>query len=384
MNSKLPTRLEMVEQLVATPSVSSVDPTLDMSNAAVIDLLANWAEGIGFRIERMPVPDDPGKVNLIATLGQGPGGLILSGHTDTVPYDAGSWETDPFTLTARDDRLHGLGSTDMKSFLAVALEAASRVRAERLREPLILLATADEESGMSGASTLVAAGRPRATSAIIGEPTGLTPIRMHKGVMMEAVRLQGTTGHSSRPDLGNNAIDGMHRVIGDLIAWREELAREWHEPAFELPIPTMNLGHIHGGDNPNRICGACELRIDMRPLPGMQLDALRGTMRRRLTELLADSGLGLEVTALFPGVPPFENAADSPLVRTLERLTGRPAEAVSFGTEGPFLQQLGIDTVVCGPGDINLAHQPNEYVTRSQLDGCSDLLDRLIADQCGL
>lgn len=372
----------MIERLIATPSVSSVDPDLNLSNVPVIDLLSDWAESLGFRIERMAVPGDPGKVNLIATLGEGPGGLILSGHTDTVPYDAALWSSDPFVLTERDGRLYGLGSTDMKSFFAVALEVASRVPADRLREPLIILATADEESGMSGAAALVAAGRPRATSAMIGEPTGLVPIRMHKGVMMEAIRLLGTTGHSSRPDLGHNAIDGMHLVLDELLAWREELAQTWHEPSFEVPYPTLNLGYIHGGDNPNRICGACELRMDLRPLPGMQLEQLRTNLRERLGDRLADSGLTLEIDSLIPGVPPFEAFADSPLVATLERLTGQPSQAVSFGTEGPFLQQLGIDTVICGPGDINMAHQPDEYVTGSQLDECADLLDRLIAEQC--
>lgn len=382
MQTCLPTSTEMIGRLVGLPSVSSVDPALDMGNRAVVELIAEWAEALGFRIEWMEIPDQPGKVNLIATLGEGPGGLVLSGHTDTVPYDASRWHSDPFLVEARDERLYGLGTADMKGFFAVALAAAERFRGRALRQPLVLLATADEESGMTGARALIEAGRPRASLALIGEPTGLAPVRMHKGVMMEGIRLIGRAGHSSDPALGNNAIDGMHRVIGELITWREELQARWHNPAFAVPGPTLNLGHIHGGDNPNRICGECELRIDLRPLPGMDLDALHDELQQRLATRLADSGLRLEIESLFPGLPGMETAADSPMVRLVEGLTGQTAAAVAFGTEGPFLQQLGLDTVVLGPGGIGQAHQPDEYIELAQVRDGSELIARLIAETC--
>jgi len=168
---------------------------------------------------------------------------------------------------------------------------------------------------MSGARALSEAGRPHASLALIGEPTGLTPVRMHKGIMMEGIRLVGRAGHSSNPSLGNNAIDGMHRVISELMTWRQELESRWNNPAFEVPGPTLNLGHIHGGDNPNRICGECELRIDLRPLPGMDLEALHDELRERLATRLADSGLRLEVESLFPALPGMETAPDSPMVQ---------------------------------------------------------------------
>ncbi len=382
MDSRLPQTDEMIARLVASPSISSVDPELDMGNRGVCELLAEWAEKLGFRIDWQPIPGHPDKVNLIATLGEGPGGLVLSGHTDTVPYDATRWTSDPFRTETRDDRIYGLGTADMKGFFAVALAAAERFAAGQLRQPLVLLATADEESGMAGARELLTEGRPKGRLALIGEPTGLAPVRMHKGVMMEGIRLVGQSGHSSNPALGNNAIDGMHLVIGELMVWREELQKRWNHPAFEVPGPTLNLGHIHGGDNPNRICGDCELRIDLRPLPGMDLVALHDELHERLATRLADTGLILHVESLFPGLPGMETPADSPMVRLVEGLTGKDASAVPFGTEGPFLQQLGLDTVVLGPGGIGQAHQPDEYIALEQVHAGVELISRLIASSC--
>ena len=145
----------------------------------------------------------------------GPGGLVLAGHTDTVPFDEGRWRSDPLGLSERDQRLYGLGSTDMKGFFPLAIAAAEAFRDTPLQQPLILLATADEESSMNGARALAAAGRPKARAAIIGEPTSLVPVRMHKGIMLEAVRVTGRPGHSSNPELGNSALEAMHAVMGD-------------------------------------------------------------------------------------------------------------------------------------------------------------------------
>ena len=207
-----------LQQLIETPSVSSTDSRWDQGNRAVIDLLASWLSDLGFATEIQAVTADGDKANLIATLGRGPGGLVLAGHTDTVPFDEGRWQSNPLTLTERDNRLYGLGSTDMKGFFPLAIAAASAFSARSLKQPLILLATADEESSMNGARQLAAAGHPKARAAIIGEPTSLVPVRMHKGIMMEAVRVTGQAGHSSDPALGNSALEGMHAVIGDLIA----------------------------------------------------------------------------------------------------------------------------------------------------------------------
>ena len=252
-------------QLIALPSITCTDPKQDMSNVAVVELIALWAQDLGFRCEIMPVAK--GKANLIATLGEGSNGLVFSGHTDTVPYDPSKWQSDPFTLTERDGRWYGLGSTDMKGFFPLALAAAEVAAAavrngHRLKAPLIILATCDEETSMAGARALLDSGRPKARFAVIGEPTRLKPLRMQKGVMMERIIIEGRSGHSSDPSLGHNALDAMHDVISELKQYRQTLAEQWHNPLFTVPTPTLNLGCIHGGDNPNRICAQCELQFD--------------------------------------------------------------------------------------------------------------------------
>lgn len=382
MSYSPPPLLQRIRSLIGTPSVSSVDPVIDQGNRAVIDLLATWLEDMGMAVEILPLPGQTDKANLIATLGSGPGGLVLSGHTDTVPFDQGLWNHDPFGGHERDGRLYGLGSADMKSFLALAMEAIGRFRAEDLTQPIILLATADEESSMAGARELALAGRPKARQALIGEPTGLRPMRMHKGITMESIRLTGRAGHSSDPALGINALEAMHLAIARILAWRETLQAAHHNPMFKVPVPTLNLGHIHGGDNPNRICGHCELRIDIRPLPGMDIGDLRGELARQLAPIAEQTGARLEIEHLMEGVPAFETAADSPMVKAVETLTGHTAGSVAFGTEGPFLNAMGMDTVVMGPGYIDQAHQPDEYLSLDMLAPTVDLLSGLIQRFC--
>ncbi len=377
-----PTLHDQIAALIAEPSVSSVQPGFDQGNSGVIDLLANWLDDLGYRVEVMPLANQPGKANLIATLGSGPGGLVLAGHTDTVPYDGALWSSDPFKLTERDQKLYGLGTSDMKAFLAIAIEAARAFDPKQFREPLILLATADEESTMSGAKALVHAGKPRARQALIGEPTGLRPVRMHKGILMEAIRLTGQSGHSSDPSLGNNALEGMHRLIAQLLIWRDQLQQRHHNPSFKVPVPTLNLGAIQGGDNPNRICGCCELHIDLRPLPGMDIQALRQQLHGDIRGYMQDSGFKLDFETLFDGIPAMETAANAEIVRLCEQFTGHRAEAVAFGTEAPYLNELGMDTVVLGPGDIDQAHQPDEYLALERIPPMLDLLKNLIQHCC--
>lgn len=382
MTRLVPPLMELLRELIAAPSVSSVSPELDQGNLAVIDLLGGWLEDAGFAVEVAPIADCPGKANLIATLGSGPGGLVLSGHTDTVPYDQGLWRQDPFRLTERDGRLYGLGTSDMKSFLALAIEAARALQAKDLGQPLVILATADEESSMCGARALVEAGRPLGRHAVIGEPTGLRPVRLHKGIMMEAVRLVGRAGHSSDPRLGNSALEGMHELLGAILQWRTELQGRYRNQAFAVAVPTLNLGHIHGGDNPNRICPACELHFDLRPLPGMDIDALRVELRERVAKVAEPRRLGWEVRSLFSGMPAMETNPTAPIVRAAESLTGQAAEAVAFATEGPYLSQLGLETVILGPGDIAQAHQPDEYLETARIQPTLRLLTELINRFC--
>jgi acetylornithine deacetylase len=346
----------------------------------MVDLLGDWAESVGFSVDIRPVADAPGKFNLVAVMGKGAGGLVLAGHTDTVPFNAELWSHEPLGATFEDGRVYGLGASDMKGFFALALEAA--VRAPGLRAPLVLVATADEESTMSGARALAASGLAGARQAVIGEPTGLRPVRAHKGIMMESLKVTGRSGHSSDPSLGLNAIEGMQRVLGALAEWREELSRSHRDAAFTVPQPTMNFGHIHGGDNPNRICQDCELHLDLRPLPGMDIEALRDELRMRASAALDGTGFTLAHAGLFGGVPAMQTAADASIVRATEHLTGYAAETAAFATEAPYFQALGAETVVLGPGDIAQAHQPDEYLSLDRIEPMAAILDGLITRYC--
>lgn len=381
----IPNTVAMISALIESPSVSCTDPAFDQSNLSVINLIAEWAETLGFKVEIMPLAGNTGKANLIATLGDNRrhNGLVLSGHTDTVPFDEAKWHSDPFRLTEKDRRLYGLGSADMKSFFALALSAASRFDAKKLQQPLTLIATCDEESTMSGARMLVEQAIKPGRYAIIGEPTSLRPVRMHKGIMMESISIHGKSGHSSDPNLGANAIEGMHKVLQSLVEWRRELQKNNRNPLFEVDVPTMNFGSIHGGDNPNRICAHCEIQIDIRPLPGMSLDELRHDLKRRLEPLIdSESGMALELNALFPGTPPFETAENARIVQSTEEISGHKATAVAFGTEAPYLDQLGLETIIMGPGSIDQAHQPNEFLALNQINPTISFLEKMIGQYC--
>jgi acetylornithine deacetylase len=372
----------MLQTLIAAPSVSSINPQWDQSNRGVIEPLEGWLSDLGFNTEVLPVSNCPGKFNLVASAGSGSDGLILAGHTDTVPFDEQLWNHNPLLLTETDNRIYGLGTADMKSFFALVLEAIRELDLTQLKQPLTILATADEESTMCGAQALADMGRRLGRHALIGEPTGLRPVRMHKGVTMETIRLHGRSGHSSNPAFGVNALEGMHRVMGEILQWRKELQTRYRNPLFEVEVPTLNLGHIHGGDNPNRICGQCELQFDLRPLPGMELDALRGELQQRLDTLLSDSELQLEMASPFPGIPAMETPAAAAIVKATEELTGHPAEAVAFGTEAPYLQQLGADPIILGAGDIAQAHQPDEYLGLERIQPMIELIRSLVTRFC--
>ncbi|WP_293265518.1 acetylornithine deacetylase [Neptunomonas sp.] len=382
MSLKTPNLLQMLGQLIATPSISSTTSSRDMSNLSVITLLAEWLDNLGFQTEIMPVPGYPGKANLIATLGKGPGGLVLSGHTDTVPCNEELWKSSPFALTERDNKLYGLGTCDMKGFFPIAIEAARKFIETPLAAPLIILATADEESSMSGAQALVDAGKPKARYAIIGEPTEMSPIRMHKGIMMESIRITGNSGHSSDPSLGANALDAMHSVLSELIKYRTHLQQNYTNSAFSVSVPTLNLGCIHGGDNPNRICGQCELEYDVRPLPGMDLSLVREDITKRVEPIENEFGVTIDCQPLFSGIPSFETEQNASLVQMAERLTGHTAQAVAFGTEAPFLQALGMETIIMGPGSINQAHQPDEFLALDQINPSVEILSQMIQRYC--
>ncbi len=243
-------------------------------------------------------------------------------------------------------------------------------------------ATSDEESSMAGARYLVDSGRPKADYAIIGEPTGLQPIYAHKGVSMITVTVHGAAGHSSDPSLGNNALDTMHTVMGALMTFHQELAQQHQHPGFTVHVPTLNLGCMRAGDNPNRICGHAELQIDLRLLPGMDSTAVHRQLEHRCQEAAAGSHTQLTVDTTYPPVPPFESPADGDLTLTLAELSGRAPGTVAFGTEAHFLQTLGMQTVEWGPGGIDQAHQPNDYLEHAHIQPAIHALQRVISRYC--
>ena len=372
----------MLETLISSPSVSSTHSELDSSNIKVIEALAEWLDAAGFAIEIDQVSDRPHKANLIARSHEEDNGLVLSGHTDTVPCDENLWQSSPFEINERGDRLYGLGTADMKSFFALVISALENINLKKLKKPLVVLATADEESTMAGAKQLLKQENRLGKYCVIGEPTYLQPVRQHKGIFMESVTLVGQSGHSSDPTLGNNALEGMHEIIHAILDYRDALGKQFVNHDFAVPFPTLNLGHIHGGDNANRICGSCELHYDLRLLPDMDLDAVRNNLREMIYAISERRNLRCSFNNLFEGTPALSTPADSKLVKLTERLTGKSNNSVVFATEGPYFSQMGMETVILGPGSINVAHQPNEYIELKQIEQSILMYRQLINKIC--
>ncbi|MCY1685410.1 acetylornithine deacetylase [Yersinia enterocolitica] len=388
---KLPPFIELYRALIATPSISATDSALDQSNEALINLLAGWFADLGFRVEIQPVPDTRHKFNLLASIGEnsvgkkssgeGSGGLLLAGHTDTVPYDEGRWTRDPFALTEHDNKLYGLGTADMKGFFAFILDAVRDIDASTLSKPLYILATADEETTMAGARYFAASTQLRPDFAIIGEPTSLQPVRAHKGHISNAIRITGQSGHSSDPARGVNAIDLMHESITELMKLRTTLQERYNNPAFAIPYPTMNFGHINGGDAANRICACCELHMDIRPLPGLTLSDLDELMTEALAPVSARWPGRLSIDQLHPPIPGYECPTDHHMVGVIEELLGERTAVVNYCTEAPFIQQI-CPTLVLGPGSINQAHQPDEFIDMAFIEPTRELIGQLVDHFC--
>ncbi|AIN17489.1 acetylornithine deacetylase [Yersinia rochesterensis] len=383
---KLPPFIELYRALIAMPSISATDSALDQSNEALINLLAGWFADLGFRVEIQPVPDTRHKFNLLASIGEkssgeGSGGLLLAGHTDTVPYDEGRWTRDPFTLTEHDNKLYGLGTADMKGFFAFILDAVRDIDASTLSKPLYILATADEETTMAGARYFAASTQLRPDFAIIGEPTSLQPVRAHKGHISNAIRITGQSGHSSDPARGVNAIDLMHESITELMKLRTSLQERYNNPAFAIPYPTMNFGHINGGDAANRICACCELHMDIRPLPGLTLSDLNELMTEALAPVSTRWPGRLSIDELHPPIPGYECPTDHHMVGVIEKLLGERTAVVNYCTEAPFIQQI-CPTLVLGPGSINQAHQPDEFIDMAFIEPTRELIGQLVDHFC--
>ncbi|HDZ9467696.1 TPA: acetylornithine deacetylase [Vibrio cholerae] len=375
----LPSFLEVYEGLISTSSISSTDARWNEGNEQVIAKLADWLSALGFSIQIEQVA--PNKQNLIAKLGSGEGGLLLAGHSDTVPFDEGRWNYNPHALTQANNRFYGLGTADMKGFFAFIYEAVKNVDWSKQTKPLYVLATCDEETTMLGARHFTENAPFKPDYCIIGEPTSLVPIRAHKGHVANAIRVTGKSGHSSNPALGVNAIEIMHEVLFALMQLRDRLIKEYHHPGFEIPTPTLNLGHIHGGDSPNRICGCCELHYDVRPLPGISLDGLDNLMRDALSEVQQKWPGRIELIPLHDPIPGYECAHDHPFIHGISEICEQEAQTVNYCTEAPFLQQI-CPTLVLGPGSIDQAHQPDEFLAFEFIDPTVRVLSRAMQKYC--
>jgi acetylornithine deacetylase len=374
------------------------DTTSRNSNLPLVDFLCEVLDRPGVRIVRQPSPDGA-KANLIAWLGPEPEpgdpdrpGLVLSGHMDVVPAEEEGWRSDPFALADQGDRWVARGACDMKGFLALAvnagLAAVSAGATGGLRAPLALVFTYDEEVGTLGARHLLegyADGRLLPRSAVIGEPTSLRVVRAHKGHLKMRITLHGKSAHSGYPHLGVNAIEPAARVIEALAALRRTLERE-HPPHRELfpevPYVPLNVGTVHGGAAVNVIPDRCAVEVGVRPLPGMDSAALAERVRQAALAAVP-SGLA-PAFELLSDSPPMVLDESAPIHRHLCSLVGQQGGAtVSFATDAGWLQRLGLDCAVFGPGTIEVAHQPNEHVPKAELARARELIDRTVARFCG-
>ncbi len=366
---------QTLADLVAFPTVST-EPVTQLA-----DYLADRCDAAGMRIERFH--SSPGKCNLVCSAGPaGTDGVILSGHMDVVPVVGQPWTSDPFILTPRGDRLYGRGSCDMKAFLAAIVHALPSLQLQRLERELMLVFTFDEEVGCHGSRELADAflevQRPVPTACLIGEPTSMSIFRMHPGHTAVRVVCVGKAAHSSKPDLGRSAILAAGRVIRAL----ELLAEEWSRRVqfadlLDRPFVVMNIGTIQGGNAINIVPDRCVLEVGFRPLPGMDPDVLIAELRERALEAGAVDVSALRTT---PAMLTPEGTALEGILRGFGA-TPRPG-AAAFATDGGNLQKLGVQTLVFGPGSIDVAHQADEYVPLGELHAAVDVVQAVVHARC--
>jgi acetylornithine deacetylase len=371
---------QILAELVAFPSVSAD------GNRAVTEHIARLLDAAGVRY--WTKADATGtKLNLFATIGPDlPGGVVLSGHTDVVPVEGQPWTSDPFAMVERDGRLYGRGTCDMKGFVAACLAMAPDFVARDLTVPVHFAFTYDEETGCFGAQALtqtLAAMGIRPAAAIIGEPSMMQPVEGHKGCFEYTTRFTGLEGHGSSPDLGVNAVEYAAIWAQKLVALREALkARAPVGSAFVPPQTTINIGLLSGGVAHNVIPGAARMEWEMRPVAPedaafvkSELAALKDELLAKMREVFADAAIETETIAEVVGLMPDP---DSTATKLVMELTGaNRAGLVPFGTEAGLFQQIGIPSVICGPGDIAQAHKPDEFLSVDQLAACLRMLAKL-------
>jgi acetylornithine deacetylase len=371
---------EMLDLLVGMPTVSRD------SNLALIGFVGEYLAAHGVASHR--VASECGtKANLYATIGPSvPGGIVLSGHTDVVPVDGQSWSSEPFSVVERDGRLYGRGTADMKAFIAIALALVPEM--DRLVRPLHLALSYDEEVGCLGAPRLIEAlvrDVPRPQAVIVGEPTSMRVVTAHKSMFIFETHVRGHETHSSMQDQGVPAIMYAAR----LISWlgdrqRENRARARADCPFAPAYSTLHCGMVQGGTAQNITSRDCRFVTDIRTLPDEDpLDYFRALERYAREELEPemqavhpDTGIDFRIRAAVPG---FHAADDDPAVELVKGLTGQNAtEVVAYGAEAGQFRAAGLSVVVCGPGSIDQAHQPDEFITVAQFDAGIAFMRRLI------
>ena len=382
---RLDTRaVEWLERLLA------LDTTSRVSNLPVAEAIAEECRGLGIEVWLRPDPTGQ-KANLVATVpaadGRVHGGIALSGHMDTVPVDGQDWSSDPYRPEVRDGRLYARGSADMKGFLALVVAALPDFAAARLAEPVHLAFTYDEELAARGGNQVVKdladlGLRPR--TCIVGEPTSMRGIRGHKSVTIVEAQVRGAAAHSSLPAEGCNAIEYAARLCtafrGITDRWRDAGP---YDPSYGVPYSTGGVMTITGGTAQNIVPAACEVVLEFRTIPAVDPEEVVATLRNLAAELAeemrAEHTDADIVVAVRDHVPALATAADSPAVRAAVDFGGLPSdEHVTYGTDGGPFCRAGIETVVCGPGDIAQAHKVDEYVEIAQLEACQDFLASML------
>jgi len=356
------------------------------SNLPIADFIAETLDRPGVRIRRQQSPDAT-KTNLVIEAGppvdpDTRDGLVLCGHMDVVPAEEPEWRSDPFTLVEREGRFVGRGSADMKGFLALAMARFAGTDPARLRAPLVLLYTYDEELGCIGAHHFSEhwphpESLPR--NVVIGEPTSLRAVRTHKGHLKLRLSVLGTTAHSGYPHLGHNAIEPVARAVCALSALRDTLALERvpSSASFpDVPFVALNIGLINGGVAVNVVPDRCDVEIGLRVLPGMDARLLVDRVRDAVGPALGGERWDLETTG---DSPPFLLDPDRPVYRNVTSLLDqRETVSVAFATDAGWLQTAGFDCVICGPGDIAVAHKPNESLSIEEFHAADRFLETLV------
>jgi len=382
--------LDMIRRLVAFPTVSRD------SNLALIEWVRGYLEGFG-ATTALTFDDEHRKANLFATLAARDGnatrgGIVLSGHTDVVPVDGQPWDTDPFQATLVGDRLHGRGVADMKSFSAIGLAFVPKFLERGLSRPLHFALSYDEEVGCIGVRRLIADVRARGiapTGCIIGEPTGMQLVVAHKGRRTWRCRVRGHEAHSSLTPRGVNAV----QIACDIVGWigaRAQALREGHrqDAAYDVPYTTLHVGVIHGGTAVNIVPRDCSFEFEMRYLPFDDPDAFYGELRHYADALLPAmqavaprSFIEFDTLSAMTG---FDGSAGNAMVDIARDCVQSPVlHKVSFGTEAALFAAASLPAVICGPGHIEQAHQPNEWVRLEQLARCEAFMERLAGHLCG-